>query len=71
MMIFVFKTSVYEASQIEKLTPVLDKLLKNARWNFDLEDCDNILRIDSLKEITQLTIKILQDNGFACEELPD
>ena len=70
-MIFVFKTSVYEASQIEKLTPVLDKLLKNARWNFDLEDCDNILRIDSLKEIAQLTIKILQDNGFACEELPD
>ena len=40
-------------------------------WNFDLEDCDKILRIDSPTEITETIIKLLQEKGFKCEELTD
>jgi hypothetical protein len=70
-MIYVFKTTVRTKKQILKLKPHIDKLLPNSIWNFDLEDCDNILRIDSVSEIAQPTIKILKDNGFDCQELED
>jgi len=58
-MISVFKTSVTNSKEIETLKPQLDIQLEFVKWNFDLEDCDNILRIDSLNEIAQPTIKIL------------
>ena len=70
-MISVFKTSVSNESDIEILKPLLDTQLENSKWNFDLEDCDNILRIDSLNEVGEQTIKLLKDYGFECEELPD
>ena len=70
-MISVFKTNVSTSSDVKVLQPLLDKYLKNAKWNFDLEDCDKILRIDSQAEILYTTIRLLQDNGYDCEELPD
>jgi len=70
-MISVFKTSVTNTTEIETLKPLFDRHLENAKWNFDLADCDNILRIDSQKEIAEITINLLQDNGYKCEELPD
>ena len=70
-MILVFKTNVADTSEMETLQPLLDKHLKNAKWNFDLEDCDKILRIDCQTEISSIAIKLLEQNGFMCEELPD
>jgi hypothetical protein len=70
-MISVFKTSVTNTKEIETLKLQLDIQLEFAKWNFDLEDCDNILRIDSINEIAQQTIKILKDHGFDCQELED
>lgn len=70
-MISVFKTSVKNTAEIEALKQLLDEHLVNSKWNFDLEDRDNILRIDSRIEIAETTIKLLQHNGFECEELPD
>ena len=65
-MISVFKTSVSNESDIEILKPLLDTQLENSKWNFDLEDCDNILRIDSLNEVVEQTIKLLKDYGLCC-----
>ncbi len=68
-MIFVFKTSVKNKTQAKKLKPHIDKLLPNAKWNFDLEDCDKILRIDSEENIILKTKELLNSQNFACEEL--
>jgi len=70
-MIYVFKTSINIEKEIEIIKPFLNKLLPLGSWNFDLEDCDNILRIDTLIEKSEEIIKLLKDNGFDCEELPD
>lgn len=70
-MIYVFITSVKTKQEIGQLKPHLNDLLKQAKWNFDLEDCDKILRIDIETEITQSIINLLQDKGFDCEELVD
>ncbi|MEO8535358.1 MAG: hypothetical protein ABI441_16490 [Flavobacterium sp.] len=65
-MIYVFKTSVDTKSKLNLASELLRDLLTDAQWNFDLEDCDNILRIDSETEIPQLVLK----NGiFDCIEL--
>jgi len=65
-MIYVFKTSVDTNSKLEFANALLQELLPNAFWNFDLEDCDNILRIDSKIEVTDL---ILNNGVFDCVEL--
>ncbi len=70
-MIYVFKTSVKSKKAARLLSPHLDKLVSASHWNFDLQDCDRILRIDSQNVIPEKITKLLQDSGFDCEELPD
>lgn len=70
-MIFVFKTSIKTNTEVKNLSSQLDKLASTCQWNFDLEDSENILRIDSKTEIADTIINLLQENGFDCEELPD
>ena len=68
-MIYVFKTSVKSKNQVKKLTPQINNLLENDKWNFDLEDCDNILRIDSKQNIVSKIIDLLKSQNINCEEL--
>ncbi|MEN2402907.1 hypothetical protein GKZ90_0024180 [Flavobacterium sp. MC2016-06] len=65
-MVYVFKTSVDTKSKLELASAVLNELPSSILWNFDLEDCDNILRIESEIEITDL---ILNNGIFDCIEL--
>lgn len=68
-MIFVFKTSVKTKLQVQQLQPHIDTLVPNAAWNFDLQDCDKILRIDSEDNIVLKIIHLLSVNNYSCEEL--
>jgi hypothetical protein len=66
-MIYVFKTSVQTEHDIRMLKPKLDKIAP--RWNFDLEDRDNILKVDSHKISPGDVILLLEDAHFECQEL--
>jgi hypothetical protein len=68
-MIYVFKTSVKTKIQAKKLKPHIDKILPEAKWNFDLDDCDKVLRIDSEENIVLKIIDLLTVHKFYCEEL--
>lgn len=68
-MIYVFKTSVKTQLQITKLKPHIDTILPDAKWNFDLEDRDNILRIDSNENIVSRITTLLENHHYNCEEL--
>jgi hypothetical protein len=68
-MILVFKTSVKTKMQVKKLKPHIDKILPNQQWNFDLEDCDKILRIDSEENIGLQITALLNMHNHTCEEL--
>lgn len=70
-MINIFKTSVKNQRDINLVKPHLNELAGISKWNFDLEDCDKILRVESEIKNDFTIIKILQDSGFECEELPD
>lgn len=68
-MIHVFKTTVKNKAQINRLKLKLNKLLSSSKWNFDLEDCDKILRFDSEEDVCQSVIDLLKDHNFECIEL--
>lgn len=68
-MIYVFKTSVKNKTQIKKLKPYPDSNLQDIKWNFDLEDCDSILRIVSKKNICKKVNNLLNSFYFDCIEL--
>ncbi len=68
-MICIFKTSVKTKIQIKKLKPHIDKILPNAKWNFDLEDVDKILRIDGGRNSVLIIIDLLNKHSYRCEEL--
>jgi hypothetical protein len=66
MEVFVFKTSITYKKQIKELKNQLDDC---GKWNFDLDDCDKILRVEGRKSIAIKIIEILQTKGYQCEEL--
>ncbi|MCG8576400.1 MAG: transporter suffix domain-containing protein [Flavobacteriales bacterium] len=67
--VYVFKTSITNETDILIVQSQFDTLLKGTKWNFDLEDCDNILRVESRSNITQTVIEILNEHNYECEEL--
>lgn len=70
--IFVYRTSVSGEAEVRRLQPVLNRLVNaGGRWNFDLEDSDNILRVESAGLPSAAIVNTLKGAGFECEELPD
>tara|TARA_R110002051_G_scaffold243548_3_gene303549 strand:+ start:2919 stop:3137 length:219 start_codon:yes stop_codon:yes gene_type:complete len=68
--VFVFKTSICKKKDIKTVQPFLNSLIaNNGYWNFDLEDCDNILRVETQNLIPDSICKTLHKQGFYCEEL--
>jgi len=55
-MIFVFKINVDSNSKIKKAAPKLNQLFPHSKWNFDWEDCDNILQFESKEDIQEKII---------------
>lgn len=68
-MIYVFKTSVTTKQAVKELKPVLDNILPESKWNFDLHDCDNILRVESAHNISNYLTEVLSAFGVSCREL--
>jgi len=67
----VFKTNVLEQEHADMLCNLFEQELTVQRANFDLEDCDKILRVESFHNIDDQVIALLRLYGFKCEELPD
>jgi hypothetical protein len=71
MNILVFKTSVRDTFTVSALKPSLDNLVGQGQWNFDLTDCDKILRIVSSHVKPEEAIQLMSRLGLQCAELDD
>lgn len=69
-MIEVFKTNVQEESQCKIIIEKLLEHFPNSSINFDLEDCDKILRIHAPSISNTKIIAVLNLHGYQCEVLP-
>ena len=68
-MVEVFKTNVEQIEHSEMLIDQIINQIPNGDINFDLEDCDKILRIEAESVSNQLIIEILHQNGYHAEVL--
>ncbi|GAB3937293.1 hypothetical protein [Mucilaginibacter myungsuensis] len=69
MDVLIFKTSVQETKQVNKVRTLLTRMPAIQNFNFDLEDCDNILRIVANGLSPRQVEATLQKAGIGCEEL--
>lgn len=67
--VLVFKTDICSELQIQVVKTYLDENAKIRRWNFDLEDIDNILRVESEYDISGEIVAGMARLGFCCEAL--
>ena len=70
MKIEVFKTNVQWPNEANRIVTSLTKELSNAKINFDLEDCDKILRIEGTNKYkNKYIMTYLNRLGYSCEIL--
>jgi hypothetical protein len=68
----VFKTNVETGEQAERLVALIHENFPHYTANFDLDDCDRILRVKSAGLIHESALlAILQNNGYDAAILTD
>ena len=68
IIISVYKTNI-SPQDVNRLKEVLDNFTKISKWNIDLEDWENILRIESQFSIEKQIIIMLNNINIVCIEL--
>ena len=72
MKIEVFKTNVADPERAKWLADQIESNFSNCKVNFDLDDCDRILRVEFEGKIQfDLLIDLLRNVGCKAEVLPD
>ena len=69
MMIEVFKTNVREVTQADKIIELLLAHFPGCKINFDIQDCDKVLRVEGNDFFPVKIISIVNENGFDCAPL--
>jgi hypothetical protein len=68
-MVEVFKTNVQKKAQSKMLLCILSEAFPSFKINFDLSDCDKVLRVEG-DNMEALPIMVLvKEYGFTCEIL--
>ena len=68
-MVEVYKTNVNRRRQAKKLTAHLTEHFPALKINFDLEDCDHILRIEGEDILNEKITRLVTESGYRCEIL--
>ncbi len=71
MEILVFKTNLQNRQEIRKAGGFLKQLAGIIRWNVDLHDADNILRVVTANVSPRTVEYTLRQAGYYCQELED
>lgn len=69
--ILIFQTTVSTPEDVVRITPHLDGIPGILRWTIDLEDIDNVLRIEANSLHPRQVTAITHNAGYHCEELTD
>jgi hypothetical protein len=71
MDILIFKTNLDTSELVTQAKPIIQNIGGIYRWNVDMQDCDNVLRIEAIQVSPRSVENILQVAGYYCEELHD
>jgi len=68
-MVEVFKTNVQKKAQSKMLLGMLSEAFPSFKINFDLSDCDKVLRVEGDDMDCSRIMILLKEHGFSCEVL--
>ncbi len=68
-MVRIFKTDIGNSLLAEYVLDSLMQLFPSYRINFDLEDCDKILRIEGGDFEAEKVVSVVSSRNFVCVEL--
>ena len=68
-MVEVFKTNVQKKTQSKMLLSILTEAFPSFKINFDLSDCDKVLRVEGDTMEAFRIIMLVKEYGFNCEVL--
>lgn len=65
-MVEVFRTNVMKTAEANRLVDLLLQHFPGSRINFDLDDCDKVLRIEAADPTPEKIITLITQHGFHC-----
>ncbi len=68
-MVEVFKTNVQKKAQSKMLLCILSEAFPSFKINFDLSDCDKVLRVEGDNMEASRIMILVKEYGFKCEVL--
>jgi hypothetical protein len=66
-MVEVFKTNVQRKMHSKMLLCILSEAFPSSKINFDLSDCDKVLRVEGATMEATRIMRLVQESGFKCE----
>src|SRR5688572_5321419 len=72
-MIEVFKTNVIDKELATQIVADIHNSFRHCVANFDLDDCDHVLRVQGIREDTDVyrIISLVKSHGYNANVLPD
>ncbi|WP_106790843.1 hypothetical protein [Aquimarina sp. Aq78] len=72
MELLIFRTDIKSKKKVKSLKPVLNNHSDIIKWSIDLEDIDNVLRIEATTNLSEVdVIDLVQIQGFFIKILSD
>ena len=65
-MVEVFKTNVQKKTQSKMLLSILSEAFPSFKINFDLSDCDKVLRVEGDNTEALRIMMLVKEYGFNC-----
>ncbi|WP_347173972.1 hypothetical protein [Polaribacter uvawellassae] len=70
MQLIILRTDIKTKKKVKQIKPLLNQHPIITSWSIDLEDIDNVLRIEANDNLHENDVKnIVQKEGFYCESL--
>ena len=70
MRLLILRTNIKTKKKVKEVKSLLNNHPLILNWSVDLEDIDNVLRIEAISSLNEREVKsIIQRKGFYCEDL--
>lgn len=72
MKLLIFKTNIGSKRKLNTVKPLFNNHATIKRWTVDMEDIDNVLRIEAVEPLEERhVIDLINARGLRCEVLTD
>lgn len=72
MKLVILRTDIKTKKKVKIMKPIFNNHPVISKWSIDIEDIDNVLRIEAQDNLNEDDVKkLVVENGFLCEDLPD